>query len=96
MAPSLIYLVDAGFSDKIGSKQINDAMKASIEGLKGTALLSWARPETRLKVFGAIRKVAEELKDPNAINAIRYLASEGPEEVSAAAKKWLREHDGSK
>lgn len=69
---------------------VSEAMKASIEGLKGTALVSWARPETRLKVFETIRKVAEELRDPNAINAIRYLASEGPEEVSAAAKQWLR------
>ena len=38
--------------------------------------------------------VAEELNDPNAINAIRYLASEGPEEVSAAAKTWLRKQYG--
>jgi len=78
----------------MGSRQVNDALKASIEGLKGTALVSWAKPETRLKVFEALRTVAEALKDPNAINAIRYLASEGPEEVSAAAKRWLRAQDG--
>ena len=69
-----------------------DVRKAAIEGTKCVALFA-IRPEIRLNALNLLRKTAENQGDADAVNAIRYLASEGSEEVSSSAKKWLRRLD---
>ncbi len=69
-------------------RRMREIRKIATKGVMDVAISS-TKPETRMMAFEHLRTVAEKYKEAAVINAIRYLAAEGSEEISSEAKKYL-------